>query len=134
MWGLRIDILCTKFSKKQTIKFLFYLSAFQVFMDTVTQELSHLGKSCQGFIDKEERHKTINYMLKKTRLCDRSEFCFSALRGPVFPPGLGWICNEVYLHDFVNSSFCSHSLSWEDSRKNLTMLTEVVNYTSQRLE
>lgn len=75
-------------------------------MDTVTQELSHLGKSCQEFIDKEERHKTINYMLKKTRLCDRSEFCFSALRGPVFPPGLGWICNEVYLHDFVNSLFC----------------------------
>lgn len=77
-------------------------------MDTLTQGPSHLRKSCQEFIDKEERHKRINYMLKKTKFCDRSEFS-SAFRGPVFPPGLGWICNEVYLHDFVNSSFCSVS-------------------------
>jgi len=47
-------------------------------MDIVIQEPSHLGKSYRKFVDMEERHKSINYMLRKTRLWSRSEFCFSA--------------------------------------------------------
>lgn len=76
------------------------MSPFQVLTDTGKQQPSYLRKTCHEFSSKEERHKKINYMLKKTKLCGRREFRFSSLRGPVFPPGVGWISNEVYLCDF----------------------------------